>query len=107
MSVNVTLNWTNPTTRTDGSPLAATDIATVLVFDAYNGAAPAQVGNVGNATHWNSPDLSGETGTHVYTVVVQDAEGNQSAASSPVSLNVSTLAPPSPATGLTGSVSQS
>ena len=97
-----TLNWVLPTTRTDGSALAMTDIASVEIFDAVNGAATTQIGTAtGAATTFTTPVLGG--GSHVFTVVVVDTAGDDSAPSAPATLSI-TVAPPNPATGLTATL---
>lgn len=93
-----TLTWTLPTTRTDGSSLGPTEIASVLVFDAVNGAAIGQIGSVpGPGTRFTTGSLVG--GTHVFTVVVVDTNGDDSAPSAPAFLTI-TVAAPNPATNL-------
>jgi hypothetical protein len=90
-----TLTWTLPTTRVDGSPLAATDIASIDIFD--SGAA---IGNApGAATTFTTGVLT--VGAHGFTVVVNDTTGHQSAPSNVASVTVApTLAVPSAVTDL-------
>jgi hypothetical protein len=59
-----TLTWTDPTTRTDGTPLAPSDIAGVDIYD------------TGTGTY-----LTGllAVGQHTFTVVVRDTSGHSSA----------------------------
>jgi len=93
-----TLTWTLPTSRTDGSPLAPTDIASVQIWDAVGGAATVQIGTAqGAATSFTTGTLQG--GNHVFTVVVVDTNGDDSAPSAPASLTI-TVAAPNPATNL-------
>ena len=93
-----TLTWVLPTTRTDGSALAPSEIASVEIFDAVNGAAAVEIGtDTGPMTTFTTGLLVG--GSHVFTVVVVDTAGDMSAASAPATLAVPE-APPSPATNL-------
>lgn len=93
-----TLTWVLPTARTDGSALAPTDIASVEILDAVNGAAAVQIGTAqGAATTFTTGPLVG--GSHVFTVIVVDTAGDMSAASAPATLAVPEAAP-NPATDL-------
>jgi hypothetical protein len=99
----VTLNWTLPTTRVDGSPLATTDIDHVDIFDVST-ADPAseKVATIPGAG--TSFVLSGTftVGIHNYTATVTDTAGNVSGPSNVATITVaSTLAIPSPITDLT------
>lgn len=93
-----TLKWTNPTTRTDGTPLAATDIASTDIFDSASPGGP--IGTVpGGATTFTTDTLS--VGDHAFTVVVQDTTGHRSAPSNGATVTVpATLANPSPVADL-------
>lgn len=99
----VKLTWSNPTTRTDATPLALSDIAAITFFDdATPGVA---VGSV------SSPVESFTTGTiaagaHNFTAVVTDTQGNQSAPSNVASVTIAPpkLAPPSAIANLTATV---
>lgn len=95
-----TLNWANPTTRTDGAVLDPSAIASVDVFDSADGAAPVALVNLtGAATSFTTSALS--VGTHVFTVVVNDTTGHSSAPSNSASGTVvATLAPPSAVSNL-------
>jgi hypothetical protein len=96
-----TITWTLPTTRTDTppTPLAPSEIAGIEVWDAVNGAAAVKIGEaMGAATSFTTGPLAG--GTHVFTMIVVDTVGDDSAASAPASGSVP-LAPPSPVTGVT------
>jgi hypothetical protein len=77
-----TLTWTNPTTRTDGSPLAPEDIAWVDVYD--NGADIMSIG--GAATSATTGNLT--VGSHKFSVVVHDNKGQQSAQSNISTVNI-------------------
>jgi hypothetical protein len=98
-----TLTWTNPTTRTDGTALALTDIASVGIYD--NGVlfATQTSGPTGPPTTFTTGVLA--VGSHSFTVVVNDTTGHSSAPSSNAVVVVApTLANPSPATGLTATL---
>ena len=102
----VTLNWTLPTTRVDGSALALTDIAQVNVFDQVvipNTPSPnIQIGvATGAATSFTTGTLV--AGQHLFTVTVQDTDGNISAVSNVATATVG-KAVPSAATSLTATV---
>lgn len=87
----VTLVWTNPTTRTDGTALSASEIATVEVFDSVGGASTS----FGFGTSpFITPRLP--VGTHTFSLVLTDKGGNKSAVSN--TLQVIVQAPPSPPT---------
>jgi hypothetical protein len=94
----VTLTWVDPTQRTDGSTLDPTDIADVTVWDAVNGAAAVQIGEVSGDTETFTTGLL-VGGSHVFTVEVVDTAGDDSAMSAPVTVAVP-LAPPNPATNV-------
>ena len=99
---NATLTWVLPTTRTDGSPLAASDIASVSIFDvSTEDPSHHMIGSAtGPATTFTTDTLT--VGFHNFTVGVVDTAGHVSADSNVASVEViSTLADPSPATGLT------
>jgi hypothetical protein len=95
---------TLPTTRVDGSALAATEIATMTLSKA-NGAAAAAVVDTVEAP-FSSPsvtfvDPSPDFGsTDNYSATVTDVEGNVSAVglAAPVAVPPSVLAAPSPPT---------
>lgn len=90
-----TLKWTNPTTRTDGTALAPTDIASVDIFDSASSNPAIPIGNViGAANTFTTGVLT--VGDHVFTVVVNDTTGHKSGLSNAVTVTVAaTLAPPS------------
>lgn len=99
-----TIGWVFPTERTDvpPTPLPITEIASTEIFDAVNGAPPALIATVpAPATTFTTASLV--PGTHVFTLVCVDVEGNMAAPSAPVSETVPapTLAPPAPITGVT------
>jgi hypothetical protein len=80
---STTVTITLPTTRTDGSPLALTDIATVTLSKA-SGSSPAAVVDTvqgpftaPTVTYTDSSPDFGATDT--YSATVTDAEGNVSA----------------------------
>lgn len=91
---------TLPTTRTDGSALALTDIATVTLSKAIGSAAAAVVDTVSapfaapTVTYTDSSPDFGQTDN--YSATVTDIEGNVSAAgTASVSVPASALAAPS------------
>ena len=92
---NATLNWTNPTTRVDGSPLEAADIASIDVFDTGASDPATPVASLqGAATTLTTDTLT--VGNHVFTVVVNDTTGHKSAPSNGAAITVpATLAAPS------------
>lgn len=95
------LQWTLPTTRVDGSPLAATDIATVDVTDTF---ANTVTHLPGTATTFDTGDVTGQTGDHAFSVTVTDTSGNVSAPAT-VTVNVPVaVAAPNAVTGLTGTL---
>ncbi|HEY2810556.1 MAG TPA: hypothetical protein VGJ00_04105 [Rhabdochlamydiaceae bacterium] len=97
-----TLTWVLPTTRTDGSSLASTDIASVSIFDvSTEDPSHHMIGSaVGPATTFTTDILT--VGFHNFTVAVVDTAGHVSADSNVASVEVkSTLADPSAPTGLT------
>lgn len=97
-----TLSWTLPTTRTDGSVLNTSDIASVSIFDvSTEDPSHHMIGTAtGSATTFMTNVLT--VGFHNFTVAVVDTAGHVSADSNVASIEIqSTLADPSPATGLT------
>lgn len=99
-----TLTWTLPTTRTDGSPLAATDIASTDIFDSFSATPTVPIGNVAAPAATFTTAVLG-VGTHNFTVVVNDTTGHSSTASNVFTETVAaTLAPPSPVADLKGTV---
>lgn len=99
--LTIHLQWTLPTTRTDGSPLAPTDIASVNIQDVFANTSHTLPGT---AVSFDTGDVTGQTGDHVFNVTVTDVQGNTSA---PASVTVTVpvaVAAPSPVTGLTGTL---
>jgi hypothetical protein len=93
-----TLAWTLPTTRTDGSALAPTDIANVIVADSMGISTTLP----GAATTFTTGDLSAAPGAHAFSVSVVDTNGLASAPDVAVgTVPVPTTAAPSAVTGLT------
>lgn len=102
-----TLNWSLPTTRTDGSPLAASDIASIDVFDANATDPTAPLTTIqGAATSFTTGTLA--DGPHSFTVVLQDTAGHRSDPSNAASVTVVVTPPPvanpSPVTDLTATL---
>lgn len=95
----VTLNWTVPTTRTDGTSLPSSQVSGANIFD--NG---VHVGTVTGVTPTFTTSIS-VIGAHVFTVTTFDTDGNVSAVSNSVIVTVNpVLAPPSAITNLTAVV---
>jgi hypothetical protein len=89
-----TLNWTVPNTRIDGSPLAASDIASIDIFDSTSSTPSVPIGTVkGAGTSFTTGVLT--VGVHNFTAVVNDTTGHFSAPSNTASATVeATLAAP-------------
>lgn len=86
------LTWTPPTTRTDGSPLAATDIASASVFDSLSPTPATPIGTVvGALGTFTTGPLS--AGVHIFTVTTTDTNGDVSAPSNAASGTVALAAP--------------
>lgn len=88
------LSWTEPTTRTDGSPLAPADVLSTDIFDSTSLTPLVPIGTVqGAANAFVTGVLS--VGPHNFTVVVNDTTGHASASSNVASVTVApTLANP-------------
>lgn len=96
------LNWVLPTTRTDGSALAAADIAGIDIFDMASATPTTPIGNAaGSATSFTTGVLT--VGDHGFTMVANDSGGRKSDPSKVVVGTVAAppVAPPSPITGVT------
>jgi hypothetical protein len=83
----VTLTWTAPTTRVDGSPLAPEQIAGTHIFDGTSEIGAAQ----GAANTFTTGVLP--AGEQVFTVVVHDTDGNASAPSNAAAATIASAAP--------------
>lgn len=96
-----TLNWTPPTTRTDGTTLSPDQILNADIFDTASTTPAIPIGTVvGAANTFTTGILT--VGVHNFTVVTNDTLGNSSAASNVASVTVvATLAAPSAVTNLT------
>lgn len=82
-----TLTWTPPTTRTDGTPFPADQIAGAHVFDGTN-----EIGTVtGAAGTFTTGALP--PGDHSFTVITHDVTGGVSAPSNAAALSVPAAAP--------------
>lgn len=94
-----TVAGTTPTTRTDGTPLALTDIASIDVFDDIgDGNGPQKIGSLPNPAQTFSFTTSvlAAGKTHSFDVIVNDIQGHSSAISNIAQLQVpATLAAPS------------
>lgn len=79
-----------PTTRADGTPLAATEIDHVDIFDMASATPAVAIGtSPGSATSFSGPAAVGD---HGYTFVVVDTGGRRSAPSNVAAATV--IAPP-------------
>lgn len=96
----VTLSWTNPTTRTDGSTLAANDIAGIHILDTASPGEPIGI-VAGAGTTFTTGVLS--AGVHNFTAVVIDTAGDDSAPSNVLSETI-TIAPPAAISNLSGTI---
>lgn len=94
-----TLNWTNPTTRTDGSPL--TNLATIRIQWGASPSGPFNLGQVDVAAPATSRNITrtSNIGTLCYVATAIDANGLASAPSNAACKTV--VANPNPVTGLT------
>jgi hypothetical protein len=82
-----TLTWTPPTTRADGSPLPADQIAGTKVFNGDR-----EIGVVdGAGGSFTTGDLT--PGEHSFTVIVQDKTGAVSAPSNTATATIAAAAP--------------
>lgn len=94
------LSWANPTTRTDGTALALTDIAGYEIQ--IDSVAAVNVPKAGGETSFDLSTLAAyealKTGSHTATLAVVDTGGNVSAFASPATFQFS--AAPSAATSL-------
>jgi hypothetical protein len=100
----VTLTFTDPTTRTDGSALLPASIASVDIYDSVDGNRASQIGTVQTTgLTFTTGVLS--AGVHAFTAIVNDTTGHSSAPSNIVTVTVVTaLANPSPITDLAGTL---
>ena len=94
-----TLNWTNPTTRTDGSPL--TNLATIRIQWGSSPGGPFNLGQVDVAAPATTRNITraANVGTYCYVATAIDANGIPSAPSNAACKTV--VANPNPPTGLT------
>lgn len=98
------LTWDLPTTRVDGTPLAPTDIAQVTVLDQFSGNTSQLPGD---ATSFDTGDVTGQTGDHTFSVVVIDTQAppvSSSVAQVTVTVPAAALAAPSPVANLAGTL---
>lgn len=99
------LAWDLPTNRTDGSGLPAAEIAQVTVVDHYTGA----INNLApTSTTFDTGDVTGQAGSHSFSVTVIDTQ-TPPVASSVMSVSVTVpasppLAAPNPVSNLTGTL---
>lgn len=95
----VTLKWTDPTTRVDGSALAPTDIAGIDLFEGTTKAGTVAAG----VQTFTTGDLP--PGEYNFTAVVNDTTGHASAPSNTFIATIATVVTnPSPIADLSGTV---
>jgi len=82
-----TLNWTPPTTRTDGSALPPDEIMGTDVYDLAGSDPTTPIGSVTGATGSFVTDIL-SVGVHNFNVIVRDTTGHSSAASNIASIEV-------------------
>jgi len=94
------LTWIDPTARVDGTALAASEIASIDIFDSVSG----HIGSVlGGVQKFTTAVLT--VGDHTFTVTCTDTTGHVSAASGPATVTVvAVLANPNPPSGLTATL---
>lgn len=90
----VNLNWVLPTARSDGSPLAASEIASVDVFDMAATEPTVAVGTISGAAT-GFVVVAPSVGDHGYTAVVTDTGGRKSVPSN-VGVVAVVVPPPPP-----------
>jgi hypothetical protein len=95
------LTWVDPTTRTDGTPIAP-DTFTIQVYDSLSPTLGTPIGTVAAGVQtFTTPALA--VGVHVFTLTATDSEGDVSVASNSLSVTIAAaLAAPSPPTALAG-----
>lgn len=99
--LTATLTWDLPTTRKDGSPLAPTEIAKIIVTSSENPSSPIELS--GDTVTFTTGDISAQPGEHDYTVVVVDTSDpplSSVAVAASVIVPVVAVAAPSPVTNL-------
>lgn len=96
----VTLTWTPPTTRTDGSPLLPADIQAADIFDTASPGGP--IGTVSGAVGTYTTGVL-SSGVHNFTVITVDQAGDESAPSNVATITVA-IAPPSAVSNLTATL---
>jgi hypothetical protein len=92
-SHTVTVTWTNPVTRTDGTALAPSEIANVEVHDTVNNSMTAY--GFGTApSPFTTPPLV--AGTHTFTMMWTDTLGQKSVESNAIQVQVPQTTPVAP-----------
>lgn len=82
-SLNLSLGWSAPSTRVDGEPLAAEDIAGYKIYYGTASNEYTTAIDVGNTSTYTISNLS--SGTYYVTVTAYDVAGNESAHSTEIS----------------------
>lgn len=99
LAADVTVSWTNPTTRVDGSPIGAGELATTTLYYGLCGDTPAALDVPQPAT---SVDITGLAyGEYCFTATVTDVYGLESQLSAQVTKTLNPTNPPNPPTLLT------
>jgi len=91
------LDWADPTMRTNGKPLDPADIARIDIYDSLVNPSNPSASVAGGVGTYTTGEL--DSGTHVFTLVVLDTDGDSSAASNPATAKI-TPAPPAAITTL-------
>jgi hypothetical protein len=89
-----TLKWTDPTTDNTGAPLPSGDLVSINIFDDASTTPTTPIGNV-PATNGANTFTTGTLtpGTHNFTAVAVDVNGNASLPSNVATGNVTTTEP--------------
>ena len=89
-----TLNWTAPTTNSDGTPL--TDLAGYKIYCGIKAGTYASPKNVGNVLTYPLSSLGLTQGVNYCAVTAYDTSGNESVKSNEVSFTFDNVAPAAP-----------
>lgn len=93
------ITWVDPTTRSDGSPIAP-DTFSIQIYDSAAAVPATPIGTAAEGVQtFTTAALS--VGLHNFTLTVTDSEGDVSTVAGPFPFTVSpALAAPSPVTGV-------
>ena len=89
----VTLSWSPPTARVDGTPIQPTDIS---AYHIYSDISPNPIPLAGNVYSYSWQEV--ETGNHCFTITATDLNGLSSAKSNQVCKEIIAAAPGVPTT---------